>query len=678
VALDENKYSKKEAGATLIPARQNPMPSLNNTNKKENSESEKSSSESGQESRTEENTESEEKSEELEESSNKEEQNTSSTTEAVAKAVVIKKKLTRVMMIINAIPYILFGVLIVFTVMLFVALISTLVDEIPFLSDILGAGPEEQLVDNYEYSIVDSFGSIYGNSSCAILEEYVPFTHEYIVSKSSNDNIYSVVDGEIIYVNNKGTNLYSAYDYKTGKCLCNGKLCNNYNGSEIKIKFKSDDIEYIVIYSNLATINVAVGDFVSKGDLIGTEGNTGCVSSKRLTFKVVSENGISYNTNDLLSTCTNSNTLYDACNFRNVTINILDENNNFIKTVAFYDYIKANIYQDFKEQISNKEFLKVASIIETTKFLRENNYKIGDNSLNVKVNSYQDVIVPENESELIDSAISDTFNQVLTYGNNFALANYSTSCTRNETNKNTNSIYNELCVSEAIKMDKTYEEIIRIYYPNYSLNKNYCLNYSNQVNMYKINNSKPYLNSEFFDEQVIKYNTMLETRINIAQYGTRAGVVEAARFLSLGLDKKVPFANGGKYFEKGINKYWAAEGLDSSGFISWALLNGGAKINEDRNILGIISNNTAGNLKIDSSFYDNYDKVQVGDFAYKDSKIGIIIGKSGNTLYVAESDIENGIVVTEIKSFGKSDSDYTHIYFADDYYSELGNLTNMW
>ena len=534
---------------------------------------------------------------------------------------------------------------------------------------------DEDIIEEYEYSVVDKFSSMYGNSSCTILEEYVPLTHEYIVSKSNDSsNIYSVTDGIVTYVNNRGINLYNNYDYKTKKCMCDNRICDNYNGSEIKIKFEQENISYVVTYSNLASINVSVGDIVKKGDLIGTEGNTGCVSSKRLTFKVVSENGISYNTNDLLKTCVTNLSNNKLCDFQNIKINILDCNNNYIKKVDFYDYIKTKIYQDFNIDNINEEVLKVLSIAETTKILHETNYQIGDNDLIIKDCSYENL---EIDSDKISNAINKTINQVLTYRGEFVLPKYSENCSRGENDKNANSIYNELCINEASKTSKTYEEIIKIYYPNYVLTDSYCSDYLAKTNMYKLDNNKTIV--EVYDDELVqKYNNILESKINIAKYGSRAAVVEAARFLTLGFKYKIPFVNGGKFFEKGLNKYWSNEGLDSSGFVSWALLNGGAKIEKNQNIQELVSNNTTGKLKIESNFYNYYDKINVGDFAYKDSKIGIIIGKEDGILYVAESDFEKGLIVTEIKSFGQSDSNYKYIYFADDYYMETGSLSSMW
>ena len=588
-----------------------------------------------------------------------------------------KKKQILVQVLMSILPYILWGVFFGFLLLIIIMFIANVIIGINTTIKKVTGGSGE--LENFNYSVVDTFYPVYGSSSCTILEPYESLDHEYIVSKSTESgNVYSVTDGEIIYVNNKGVNLYDKYDFNTKKCMCNGSICDNYNGSEVKIKFEYDEIEYVVIYSNLATINVSVGDKVKKGDLIGTEGNTGCVNSKRLTFKVVSENGISYNTNEFLQICSNSGVSYNTCSFQNIKIDLLDCNENYLEKVDLYKYIKNKIYQNYSEYINNQELMKAMVIVETTKTLKNGDYHSGDINLRLKDCTYQETNISNEDSQMLDDVINKTINQVLTFNGELVIPRISNTCSRTEKDKNANSIYNELCINEAIKMAKKYEEILNIYYPNYNLSKDYCNDYAQKNSSYQIDNSKSYITSEYPDEYVNKLNNFLESKIKVSKYGSRAATVEAARFLSLGLKNKISFVNGGKYFEKGINKYWSSDGLDSSGFVSWALLNGGAKINRDLNIKELVSNNVTGSIKIDNEFYKYFDKIQVGDFAYKDSKIGIIIGKKDGIFYVAEANIDSGIIVTEIKSLGISDSDYTHIYFANDYYQETGNLTSMW
>ena len=547
-------------------------------------------------------------------------------------------------------------------------------------SDGLKQHYENSSGSGFEETVIDSLGSIYGESKCAVLEEYNPLTHEYVVSKSiDDDEIHSVSDGEVVEVIYSGENIYSKYDSKSGKCLCDGAECENSNGSQIKIKFTYDEVEYMAIYSNLAEIRVDVGDQVKKGDVIATEGNSGCTNTKKTTFKLISENGISYNTNELVQNCSSYTNTVNLCNFQNIKVNLHSCENDLIKTIPFYDYIKEELHNNFKNGINNEEFLKAATLITVTKILRDNNYMIGTTEIDIQKCNYIEAKISEKEYEKMDKAVSSVMGQVITYSNKFANVKYSNTCTRTEKDKNANAVYNELCVTEAIKLDKTYKEILRIYYPGFYVNENYCTDYASKVNAYSINNNKSYLIKESYsNEEIARINTNIKRKVDEARIGTRAAAVEAARYLALGLKYKIPYKNGGKYFEEGFNINWYDDGLDSSGFVSWVLKNGGGNIEKNMTSNELISNNVVGNLKITAELYKYYDKIQVGDFAYNDSRIGIIIGKSDGILYVAEANIDSGLIVTKIASYGESDSKYTHIYFADDYYNGVGNITSMW
>ena len=532
-----------------------------------------------------------------------------------------------------------------------------------------------------ELTIMDSLGSLYGESSCAFLEEYNPLNHEYLVLKGiQSTNIYSVSDGEVIYVNYDGVNLYNNYDFNSKKCLCNGFPCKNYDGSEVKIKFKYEDVEFIATYSNMDKIRVSVGDIVSKGDIIGTEGKTGCTNYSKLTFKLVSENGISYNTNELGQKCSSSSATLNACNFQNLSINLISCNDTIIKKIDFYNYVKEELYKNFKNSINNEEVLKAGAIIIATKILRENDYKVGMSEINIKNCSYEEITISDTESKILDNAINKVINQVLLYNNKFANVKYSNTCNRTEKDRNANLIYNELCIQEAINLkEKKAEEILEIYFPKYFLSENYCLNFASKVNIYSLNNEKSFIGKESYSsEQFEKINANLKSKIEMVDYGSRASVVEAARYLTLALDYRIPYKNGGKFFELGVNPNWYSDGIDSSGFVSWALLNGGAKIEKSMTPKELVNNNTNGNIKITSELYKYYAEIQVGDLAYKDSKVGLIIGKNNGILYVAEADYDKGLIVSKITSYGESESNYSHIYFAADYYNETGKVTSMW
>ena len=245
------------------------------------------------------------------------------------------------------------------------------------------------------------------------------------------------------------------------------------------------------------------------------------------------------------------------------------------------------------------------------------------------------------------------------------------------------------------------------------------------------NEKKKYLTCEVFtQEEAIELDKALESMIEQAGYGTRAGAVEAARFLTLSLPYRVSYywGNGrlhksganyvdgeGRWYHKGLylskDKYstlaksisgpamwgcnmtnWQPDepffirgrkypnGLDCSGFVSWALLNGGFDVGDKG----------AGNSGYRYELTDlgeytpltksliNSEKIKVGDLFNFDGHISMLVGIDEDNFYVAES-LNNlgGLVVMK---YPKSTVNKTfhHVVLMDELYKEDGNLTNMW
>ena len=77
-----------------------------------------------------------------------------------------------------------------------------------------------------------------------------------------------------------GSNIYAANNgvviTANGGCIAGNLSCNGRGGNYIIIKHTTND--YYTIYMHLKDIKVSVGDIVSRGQVIGTMGNTGNVS----------------------------------------------------------------------------------------------------------------------------------------------------------------------------------------------------------------------------------------------------------------------------------------------------------------------------------------------------------------------------------------------------------------
>ncbi len=252
------------------------------------------------------------------------------------------------------------------------------------------------------------------------------------------------------------------------------------------------------------------------------------------------------------------------------------------------------------------------------------------------------------------------------------------------------------------------------------------------INTPKIRNSRKVLScKEYTKDQAILFDEILATRISNAGYKTRAGVVAAARFLTLEFPRKISyfFENGrlnnhsganyvdgeGRYYHVGLyldtSKFssikasyagpaiWGCpltnyedsgkyvpgykypNGLDCSGFVSWALLNGGFDVGDSG----------AGDYAYrDDDLPDNGEKVdltvsllqsgkvKVGDLIGSNLHAAIIVGLEDNKIYIAES-LEKGVVI-ETFTFEKCVQNkwYDFIVLMDKLYQEDGNLTDMW
>jgi hypothetical protein len=248
-----------------------------------------------------------------------------------------------------------------------------------------------------------------------------------------------------------------------------------------------------------------------------------------------------------------------------------------------------------------------------------------------------------------------------------------------------------------------------------------------------INFNKNYLGcKQFSNEEAQMLDNTLLNRIEEAGYGTRAGVVAAARFLTLEFNFRVHyfFENGrlenygpymkvdgeGRYYHKGlflsVDKYnelstmfegpamwgcslknyttqsgWVSgksypNGLDCSGFVTWALLNGGFDVGD----IGAGASSKTYDLDDIGKKVNITDKlmnsgqVKVGDLIGNNGHMAIIAGWDDKNYYIAESlDTTKGVVMTTVsknKLVGKSI--YKYIILMDDVYKEEGNLTTMW
>ncbi len=252
--------------------------------------------------------------------------------------------------------------------------------------------------------------------------------------------------------------------------------------------------------------------------------------------------------------------------------------------------------------------------------------------------------------------------------------------------------------------------------------------------------SKPLLDSKkityTYEEEALLDQILFDRVEKAGGYGTRGGVIAAARFLCLEFPYRVPyfFENGrlnpnpgrwyadgeGRYYHKGLYltdaKYadldpkgirfgpahWGAylvnwedkyhfkpgvkypNGFDCSGFVSWVLLNGGM----DYGDVGAGPSNSQFELsdvgdkrKITTELLQS-DLIKPGDLIYTDGHMAIILGISEDKIYVAEA-LFTSVRVTSFKRVKSALPYYLYQYIAlmDEEYDKAngqGVYDNMW
>lgn len=245
----------------------------------------------------------------------------------------------------------------------------------------------------------------------------------------------------------------------------------------------------------------------------------------------------------------------------------------------------------------------------------------------------------------------------------------------------------------------------------------------------------------YSEEEAALLDKLLEREVEKAGYGTRAGVVAAARFLTLQFKYRVPyfFENGrvdfvdddgkvkntgvnkaegeGRYYKKGLYlapskkkeiKYtfagpatWGCplrnfepkpergyvkyammpNGLDCSGFVSWTFVQGGY----DPGDIG--AGESEGTQFTDKGKYTRLTRevidsgiIRTGDLMNFQGHIAIIVGITDEYYYVAESLSFRSFDGATVKKYSKKNVNrtFTHVVLMDDYYKKDGNYTAYW
>lgn len=241
-----------------------------------------------------------------------------------------------------------------------------------------------------------------------------------------------------------------------------------------------------------------------------------------------------------------------------------------------------------------------------------------------------------------------------------------------------------------------------------------------------LNNDKPELPcGRYTKEEADLLDEILFSRVEEAGYGTRGGVVAAIRFLLLEFPYTIRYFNEngrlsgngiggeGRYYERGLylhkSKFetlkgkstfsgpaiwgctlydsfidkWRPNGFTCSGFVTWALLNGGLDIGDvgagDYAYLTNELSDMGPHIELTYDFMRN-GQYKVGDFVGRDGHAALIIGISDTTIYTAEAlPIKTKVWIYERYSGIVEDENLTYLINMDDIYPNgEGIYTNMW
>lgn len=237
--------------------------------------------------------------------------------------------------------------------------------------------------------------------------------------------------------------------------------------------------------------------------------------------------------------------------------------------------------------------------------------------------------------------------------------------------------------------------------------------------------------NSYTNEQIAMLDDILDSKVEAAGRGTRAGVATAARFLPLEFPYKVPYfyENGrlsdngleytvdgeGRWYHKGLYLGEAKElsinnvlsgpaswgcpltnwqndggrvagntypnGFDCSGYVSWILYNGGL----DPGDIGAGISDINDMTDLGELNYISYDllhsgKVHIGDLIGWNGHIAVIADLTDTSIYVTES-LLPGVVLDEYditSPYSNFYSRYSYIIDLSNVYSGDGNLQNMW
>ena len=402
----------------------------------------------------------------------------------------------------------------------------------------------------------------------------------------------------------------------------------------------------------------------------------------------------------------------------------ISENETQVMTIEFtkYNPFKVQCKINDEEWIDSKDN-KCVYEVKTGGYNIElkNLFNIVSTTENVVINGIKSIAL---ESEKIYLALDETMklNTIIE-----TVGNADTSLIWNTSNSEIVSVENG-----EITGLKTGEANITVYSKN---NKSYTTRIivTDLIKPMILNDNKTVVPCNVYtEEEAAILDDILKTRIEMKGEGTRAALIETIRFLTLSFEYKIPyfFENGrlknyatiryvdgeGRYYKKGLYlseskktdilasfagpSIWGCpltnyddsygwgigvkypNGLDCSGFVTWALFNAGIDIGDIGAGIAFEVNDLSDVGEMHELTYEfaNSGNFKVGDIIARDGHTALIAGIDEEYIYIAESLLKG----VRIEKFSYKDKNsklyrlYGYINKLDNIYNSDGLYENMW
>ena len=508
---------------------------------------------------------------------------------------------------------------------------------------------------------------------------------------------FELYDNEILYITTDSEYIEPGYSASTifgkdisDKVIVSGKVNTNVVGT-YKLYYK---LKYLWINKTLEREIVVEKNSIENMDII-LNGNNIVYHLLGSTYNEQGAYVINKKTNNRINNKLEIVSNVDSNNIgeyeEKYILNYDNEKKEVIRKVIVYQ-VNNNLSSDFTNgnRFVNVEIIGINnySYVELPDGNIEKNnrftYEVGNNKYIFKIHT--------------------TGNEIIMYELNLEDINFNYTCNgiidRNGTTLEVNSnSLNDIKKYEWIINGNTIEGEKEYNYPNslkngkvrLSLNdgKSFEINCEIKDNLiyhfkYDENHTKPKMSCNTYTLQdKIILDEKLKKAVLSAGYGTRAGVVEAARFLVGELDYTIPYIGADRYNKEGLNigqsNAWGcgSSGLDCFYFVYWTLSQNGLP-------LGALYGGTKYKTR------EVIDRLRVGDYIYTPCEsncknkyninhIGLIIGIDDRNIYVAEETTGgiNSLIVSKWDKYNMPESGKFSVVRLVEYPSE-GNLTNMW